>query len=255
MEEVAPQYGEVLRCWLEGHGLQDLPVEELTLALTHRSYAFETGSTQDNERLEFLGDAVIAAVTAEYLFEIDPEASEGVMSKRRSRLVSRSVLGRRAIELGLGDIILLGRGERETGGARRRSTLGSALEAVTGIVYLRLGFESARRFIRTHILEPVAVQTVAEAAAWDYKTELQEWTQSRFREVPAYRRMGEEGPPHERMFHVQVEINGRAVAQGSGRRVKLAENEAAPRGARTHPGRADPILGSGFPVVFLRPIH
>ena len=212
--------------FLETCGL-DLEPADLDWALTHRSYAFERNIDRDNERLEFLGDAVISTAAADYLYHGSPDADEGTLSKRRARLVSRVQLGRCALALGLDELILLGRGEREGGGARRRSTLGSALEAVVGILYLRHGFEAALRFVQGHILEALDNDRSDHAAPGDFKSTLQEWSQSIFKEVPLYRCIAEEGPDHVKRFTVEVEIQGRVLARGEGARIKSAENEAA----------------------------
>jgi ribonuclease-3 len=220
-------HAERMQLFLDEHGCGDLPVERLAHALTHRSYAYEASTDEDNERLEFLGDALISSVTSEVLYASDPEANEGALSKRRSRLISRAVLGRRAIEMGIGDIILLGRGERETGGARRRSILGSALEAIVAAVYLGLGFERANVFVREHILDHLTQPQHGERLSEDFKSDLQEWTQQYFHVIPTYVVVGEAGPDHDKRFTVRVVLNDRELADGVGRRIKSAENDAA----------------------------
>lgn len=209
------------------YGLERLAPEDLDWSLTHRSFSFEAGLGRDNERLEFLGDAILSAVTAEFLYETHPDSPEGLLTKHRSRMVSRVSIGRQAAAMGLGPIILLGQGERDTGGAHRLSVLGSALEAVIGIVYLKLGYDFCRRFVRDHILQALVAEHADEASAGDHKSALQELTQQRHKQVPLYRRLGEEGPAHDRRFLVSVEIGGRELARGSGKRVKEAQNEAA----------------------------
>jgi ribonuclease-3 len=213
--------------FLERFDCAALPPADLADALVHRSHAYEENLGHDNERLEFLGDALIGAIASEVLFEADAAADEGALSKRRSRLVSRAALGRRAIEMGVGDIILLGRGERDTGGSRRRSILGSALEAIVAVVYLRLGYAHARDFVRRHILESILKHLGSGAIGEDYKSALQEYTQHCSHIVPHYRLVGEHGPDHAKVFSVVVELDGRALAEGAGSRIKLAENEAA----------------------------
>lgn len=217
----------ILHRFLEIHGLTALDPRDLDLALTHRSYAYEKELGYDNERLEFLGDAFIGAITSEFLYERDTHADEGLLSKRRALLVSRSLLGRRAREMELGAMLLLGRGERETGGMQRLSTLGSALEALVGIVYMRLGFSAARDFVRRHVLESLTHLNAAELAQGDFKSTLQEWAQQRYKTVPAYTLLGEEGPDHDKQFLAQVAVAGRVLAQARGSRIKTAENEAA----------------------------
>jgi ribonuclease-3 len=125
------------------------------------------------------------------------------------------------------DLLLLGRGERDTGGAQRLSTLGSALEALVGVIYLRLGFGAAREFFQRHVLEALTRLDASERVQADYKSALQEWAQQHYRTVPTYIRMGEEGPDHDKKFFIQVELAGHILAQASGVRIKHAENEAA----------------------------
>jgi ribonuclease-3 len=197
---------QCLHRFTQEYHLTDLAPRDLDLAFTHRSYAYEKETGEDNERLEFLGDAVISAITSEYLYLHDPAASEGVLSKIRSRLVSRNLLGRRAVELGLGELLLLGRGERDTGGAERSSTLGSALEALVGMIYLRLGYDAARQFVCHHVIEALIAIDASERAHSDYKSLLQEWAQQHYRKVPTYTRLGAEGPDHDKKFFVQVEL-------------------------------------------------
>jgi 23S rRNA maturation mini-RNase III len=127
---------EPLKGFLQVLGMDNADPDLVYLALTHRSYSFEHGLAVDNERLEFLGDAVLGFIVSCYLYENNPEADEGFLSKRKARLVSRSILGRQAKTLGLGSLILLGKGEEMTGGRRRSSLLGSALEALIGALYL-----------------------------------------------------------------------------------------------------------------------
>ncbi|MCE5229218.1 ribonuclease III [bacterium] len=209
------------------HGLERLAPDDLDWSLTHRSFSFEAGLARDNERLEFLGDAVLSALSAEFLYEKHPDAPEGILTKRRARMVSRASMGRHAIAMGIGEIILLGQGERDTGGAHRLSVLGSALEAIIGIIFLKLGYDACREFVRRHVLEALAADRADEPAAGDYKSALQEFTQQHFKQVPVYKRLGEEGPPHERRFMVGVELEGRELARGAGARIKEAQNEAA----------------------------
>lgn len=216
-----------LRSFMQEYALTDLSPRDFDLAFTHRSYAYESGARVDNERLEFLGDSVIAAITSEYLYTTEPDSSEGALSKKRSRLVSRHLLGRHAQNMGLGGLLLLGRGERDTGGAHRLSTLGSALEALVGIIYLRMGFPAAREFVRRHVMEDLVRLDAIERIQSDFKSMLQEWAQQHTHTLPTYTRLGEEGPDHDKKFFVQVELAGRVLATASGARIKHAENEAA----------------------------
>lgn len=208
-------------------GLTDLPVERLELALTHRSAAYEQSLAEDNERLEFLGDSVLGAITSEELYRRFNRESEGDLSKRRAHLVSRAQLGRRAEALGLGPLLVLGVGERKCGGARRRSILGGALEAVVGEIHLSLGFEAARRFALRHVIEPQLVAGAGKPFHGDFKSALQERTQKADGAVPEYRVLEQSGPDHARHFVVEVLIGGRSVGRGEGGRIKTAETAAA----------------------------
>ena len=227
MTGLAPKLEQRLRQFLLEHGLESLDPGDLAWALTHRSWAVESASPVDNERLEYLGDALLSALAAEFLFERHPAATEGLLSKLRARLVSGDELGRQAIELGLDYRMMLGLGERGTGGARRLSILGSAAEAIVAIVYLRAGWPAARAFARRHLLAPLAQRLGEDELQGDYKTALQEFTQGRWKLLPEYLRLAEEGPPHDRRFTVAIQLQTRELARASGSRVKQAENEAA----------------------------
>lgn len=195
-------------------------------ALTHRSFAFEKSVSYDNERLEFLGDAIIGMLAAEHVFSCFKEASEGELSKRKGRLVSRTILGRRAREMNLSSVVRLGRGEDQTGGRHRPVLLGSALEALVGAIYLSLGWPVAVRFVRTHILDPLR-DVVGGSELSDYKSQLQELVQKRYQVTPEYRIVREIGPDHAKRFLVEVLVKGKKWGEGWGERKKVAENEAA----------------------------
>jgi len=208
-------------------GIEDIPLDDFDHALTHRSFTFEQNLNRDNERLEFLGDAILSSVVAAELYRRFPTEQEGELSKRRGNLVSRSMLGLRASEMGLGPLLLLGIGEERTGGTRRRSVLGSALEALIGVVYIHGGHDRARKFILEHVLDPILERTQTDTLQGDFKTALQELTHKHFSVLPRYRRVEETGPDHDKKFTVEVEVAGRSLGQASGSRVKTAENEAA----------------------------
>jgi ribonuclease-3 len=158
-----------------------------------------------------------------------PAAAEGDLSKLRSRVVSRALLGRRAEEMGIGPLMLLGRGERQTGGARRRSVLGSALEALIGAIHLRLGPAASDRFARQCVIAPILEKIQGDEAPGDSKSALQEWSQRVHGCVPEYRRISDSGPDHAKAFAVEVSVAGRTLARGEGPRIKSAENQAARR--------------------------
>lgn len=197
-------------------------------ALTHKSYLNEVGGAEetDNERLEFLGDAVLDLVVSEYLVQAFPEAAEGELSKLRSRLVSEKTLSRVAQRIGLGDLLRLGRGETKTQGHSKPSILADALEAVFAAVYLDGGPEAAARCVKAVFSEELAScdRTLTRG---DYKTDLQEFCQRKFEMLPHYRTIRETGPDHEKMFEVEILIRGERYGVGAGKSKKEAEQMAA----------------------------
>ena len=201
----------------------------LTTALTHKSFANETpGKIEDNQRLEFLGDAVLGCVAAEALMEKLPDSPEGVLTQHRAALVNESSLADLAREIDLGSALLLGRGEEMSNGRDRSSTLCDAVESVLGAVFLDGGFEEARRVIRCLIADRLS--ELAEGThLGDAKGALQEMLQAENRPGPCYRLVGEEGPDHAKIFEVEVSVDGRTVAVGRGRSKKEAEKDAAAR--------------------------
>ncbi len=205
----------------------------LRRAVTHRSFANEyAGVTQDNQRLEFLGDAVLGVVIAEALFKADEAAPEGVLSSRLSELVCEAALVDRANALRLGDYLLLGRGEELTGGRQKEGLLADAYEAVLGAVYLDGRFEAVRQMVLEHFQDAIAEvmagrQRRQKEAPGDFKSLLQRQVQRRRPVRPEYRIVSTSGPPHERVFVAQVLVEGREVGRGEGRSKKEAEQEAA----------------------------
>jgi ribonuclease-3 len=194
----------------------------LIRALTHRSVG-----SDNNERLEYLGDAVLSFVVAEMLFEAHPEASEGELSRYRASLVSGDALGAVALELGLGELLNLGEGERKSGGKRRASILADALEALIGAVYLDQGLDAARA-VAARLLQRRLEELPGACELKDAKTRLQEWLQGRGLGLPEYKVLEITGEPHEQLFRIRCDIGELAIAaeaQGSSRR--RAEQEAA----------------------------
>ena len=215
-----------LKSFLEVYGLAHTDLELVNKALTHRSYSFEEGIFEDNERLEFLGDAFLGLLVSRYLYDKHPQADEGPLSKRKARIVSRSMLGRQAKTLGLGDFILLGKGEEQTGGRRRSTMLGCTLEALIGALYLSASLQETSRFIQKEIIEP-AEKLLHTDLFTDYKSLLQEYAQKHFQCIPEYKVVEESGPDHKKSFHVEVFINIKSYGIGNGPRKKSAENAAA----------------------------
>jgi len=197
-------------------------------ALTHKSYFNEHRDSvlQDNERLEFLGDAVVDLAIGHRLMERFPNASEGELSKLRALIVNEEGLARIARALGLGELLLLGRGEELTGGHEKSSVLADAMEAVIGAVYLGSGMETIMALVDRHFAD--ALEGVAEGrSGLDYKTKLQEDIQNRLKVSPRYRVVAEAGPAHEKTFEVEVSIGSELYARATGRSKKEAEQAAA----------------------------
>ena len=197
-------------------------------ALSHSSYANEhrTGRLRSNERLEFLGDAVLGFVTAEYLFARHPEAPEGDLTRIRAALVCEQTLYEAAQRLDLGRYLKLGRGEEAGGGRMRTSILADAMEAVFAAVYLDGGMEEAGPLIHRCLLDAQR-ESVVEEKRRDYKTALQELVQRQADQVLSYRMAGEQGPDHDKTFQAEVLLNGSVVGSGSGHSKKEAEQAAA----------------------------
>ena len=203
-------------------------VQLLEQALCHSSYANErrSGHLESNERLEFLGDSVLGFVTAEYLYLRYPEFSEGDLTRTRSALVCEQSLYETAKKLGLGDYLMLGRGEESGGGRNRPSILADAVEAVIAAVYLDGGMDAAKALIHRCLLDDVPERMMHERRR-DFKTALQELVQRQPEQSMVYRMCGESGPDHAKTFTAEVLINGEMAGRGSGRSKKEAEQSAA----------------------------
>jgi ribonuclease-3 len=196
-------------------------------ALTHKSYLNEAPdlSCRDNERLEFLGDAVLDLMISELFLSRFPEAPEGTLSKLRAKTVSEAALGQVARRLDLGAALQLGRGEELTGGRDKPSLLADALEAVIAAVYLDGGLAAARHVALPAFAE--VIENLSRPEAADHKTELQEICQRDFGGLPAYRVLRESGPDHDKQFDVEISIRGEVYGVGTGRSKKEAEQKAA----------------------------
>ena len=199
----------------------------LAEALTHPSLGHETQRYHfDNQRLEFLGDAVLQLVITEYLFRHFSREAEGRLTKLRSRLVSREILKVHAAALDLGRYLLMGRGEEASGGRERASTLADAFEALIGAIYLDSDLETAKKFILEQARADLE-QLAEEPVDINPKGQLQELLQSISPRSPAYEVMSQSGPEHEKTFVVQAVWEGMVLGQGSGRSKKQAETAAA----------------------------
>ena len=199
----------------------------LKQALMHSSYTNEKHlpKYQCNERLEFLGDAVLELVSSEYLYLNSPHTPEGELTKTRASMVCEPSLALCARDIGLGDYLLLGKGEEATGGRYRDSVTSDAMEALIGAVYLDGGFTSAKEFIHRFVLTDLEDKKLF----YDSKTILQEMVQGMKAGTISYRLTGEEGPDHDKSFYVEVLIGDRAYGEGKGRTKKAAEQQAAYR--------------------------
>jgi ribonuclease-3 len=197
----------------------------LELALTHRSFAYESGGLPTNERLEFLGDSVLGVVVTDALYHRYPELPEGNLAKLRSAVVSARALAIQARRLGLGEFIRLGRGEETTGGRDKSSILADTFEAVLGAVYVDLGIEVSRELI-LRLLDDQLAEAAELGAGLDWKTSLQELTAELGIGVPMYA-IEESGPDHAKQFEAQVVLAEKRYGHGTGSNKKEAEQEAA----------------------------
>jgi len=197
-------------------------------ALVHRSYLNENPSfpSPDNQRLEFLGDALLDFVAGDYLYRRHPKMHEGELTNLRAALVKEETLARFAQTLDLGRYLYLGRGEEESGGRERPSLLADAFEALVGALYLDKGLKAAKRFI-LRFLEPETERIVAQGEVRDYKSLFQEEAQRRFQATPLYRTIDERGPDHNKFFTAEVTIEEKVYGRGEGRTKQAAEQEAA----------------------------
>ncbi|MCG3174535.1 MAG: Ribonuclease 3 [Myxococcota bacterium] len=203
----------------------------LESAITHPSWDHEhPGQARGNyERLEFLGDAVVNLLVGQLLFDRRPRATEGELSKLRAALVNESTLAQIAREWKLNEHIRLGAGEEKSGGRGKDSMLADMFEAVVAAVYLDQGLDMARDLVtRIYLLH--VEEALNAPRAKDFKTQLQELTQARFRASPVYRLIGETGPDHDKTFKVELLLNGLKLGEGSGRNKKAAEQAAARMG-------------------------
>jgi ribonuclease III len=227
--------------------------ELLVQSVTHRSLAYEeagadrqAGDAQpaDNERMEFLGDAVVGLAAAESLYRRFPELPEGALTRLRGALVSRKHLAEVAERLDLGKHLRLGRGEERSGGRGKRALLANAMEAVIGALFLDGGFDPVRRLVEARVIgdhvSHLRDQLVTGAGIGDFKSALQELLQARKQGQPEYRTTAETGPDHRKRFFVEARAAGERLAEGSGSTRKIAEQDAARRALDRLRGAGDP---------------
>ena len=212
-----------------GHQFQNR--ELLDRALTHKSRAYERPAEEeaaDNERLEFLGDAILGFTISDYLIRRFPFFPEGKLSKLKARLVSAAHLYEVAQSMGLGEYLLLGRGEEMSGGRNKKALLSDAVEALIAALYLDAGLETACRFITARVIEPYdPLEHIESTGTTDYKSALQESAQSLKLPPPRYTTIAEQGPEHEKVFTVEVRVGKDWISQAQGHSKKSAGQKAA----------------------------
>lgn len=196
-------------------------------ALTHRTYVTENPSKglNDNQRLEFLGDAILGMVVAEHLFTVYQDKTEGDLTRMRATVVCEQALGKQAARLNLGEYLLLGKGEEQTGGRERTSNLADAVEAVIGAVFLELGLDASRELVLFLLADEIKM--AAKGAYRDYKTMLQELVHRLYEDVVNYEILKESGPDHQKFYEAGVFLKGKLLAKGTGKSKKEAEQKAA----------------------------
>jgi ribonuclease-3 len=223
-----PEHAQRSAAWLSDALGVDLPGGLLSLALTHRSFAYENGGLPTNERLEFLGDSVLGLVVTDDLYRSQPDLPEGQLAKLRASVVNMTSLAKVARRLGaggLGAYILLGRGEETTGGREKDSILADALEALIGAIHLGRGLDTASAIVH-RLFDPLLVEAATRGAGLDWKTSLQELGAAAGLGAPVYQ-VADEGPDHAKTFTADVLLAGVVRGHGTGRTKKAAEQEAA----------------------------
>jgi ribonuclease-3 len=217
--------------------------ELLNLSFVHRSFSHEANYKYNNERLEFLGDAVLGAVTSALLYDELAEMPEGELAKVKAVVVSEDTLAGVARELRLDTLLLLGRGEELTGGREKDAILADALEALIGALYLDSGYKAAFGFV-SRFVDPEITRVLRNQHRRNYKSLLQELSQERYRVNPDYRFLRETGPAHDRFFWMEVRVNGQTFGPGTGKNKKDAQQEAAKIAYEDLTGNG-PLTGSG----------
>jgi ribonuclease-3 len=222
-----------LRAWARKLKINIKDLNLLEQALTHRSYLGETTDMQSNERLEFLGDAVLGLVICEYLFSKYSDRSEGELAKAKAVAVSEPVLAESAKNLGLDKMILMSVGEEASGGRYRHSILADTFEALVAVIYLDIGLPAAIEFC-LRALESILIDIERQEHIRDYKSLLQELTQGKRKKAPNYIVVKEEGADHDKTFLVEARLEGEVLGCGTGKSKKQAEQAAALEALEKH---------------------
>jgi ribonuclease-3 len=226
LPDIDSERKKVLTAFQKAAGIRFKSLKLLNLAFIHRSVANESGHKNNNERLEFLGDAILGAVTATLLYETLAEKKEGELAKIKSVVVSEDVLAGIARELQIDTLLVLGRGEENSGGREKKAILADAMEALIGALYLDSGYNAVFSFLHYRI-EPEIDKVMDNRHVQDYKSLLQELSQGRYKTYPVYHLIKQSGPEHARFFWMEVTVNEKAYGPGMGRNKKGAEQEAA----------------------------
>lgn len=231
---MATEQGRPLSRLQTALGLKFKNLSLLQQALVHRSYLNEAQAPglESNERLEFLGDAALGLIVSQKLYSDFPLLDEGDLTQLKTALIRWETLAQAAERLSLGDYLLLGRGEKRTGGQQRPSNLASTFEAVVGAVLLDSGLVKARALV-LRCLKPEFAQITAGKVDLDSKSRLQHMVQTRWQTMPSYRTVAAEGPDHAKVFTVEVLVDDRSLGQGQGRSKKEAESKAAQQALKT----------------------
>jgi ribonuclease-3 len=224
--EIGPERKKELAAFQKTAGVRFKSLELLNLSFIHRSVSNEAGHRYNNERLEFLGDAILGAVTATLLYEQFAEKNEGGLAKIKSVVVSEDILSGIARELQIDILLVLGRGEELSGGRTKKAILADAMEALIGALYLDSGYKAAFAFVSRRIGSEIS-RVLDNRHHQDYKSLLQEFTQRLYRTYPVYRLLKRSGPEHARYFRMEVIVNGKPFGPGTGKSKKSAEQEAA----------------------------
>ena len=221
-----PVRKKVLTAFLKTAGIRFKSLGLLNLSFMHRSVSNEINLKINNERLEFLGDAILGAVAANLLYENLIDQPEGELAKIKSVVVSEDVLSAVALELQIDDLLILGHGEELSGGRTKKAILADALEALIGAIYLDSGYKNAFAFVSRFISAEID-RVLENRHVKDYKSLLQEFCQRNYRNYPAYHLVKRSGPEHSRIFWVEVSVNGKVFGPAAGRNKKSAERDAA----------------------------
>ncbi len=236
--------GDITSSFARRFGIHFSNPDLLGTALTHRSYLGENPDGESNERLEFLGDAVLDLVASDHLFRLMDGADEGGLTRARSRMVNKNVLGKIGMELGVLDLLLYAREEIHKDERALTALSADALVAIIGAVYLDRGFSAAYKFVESNVF-PCLTGLSAEDRQVDYKSRLQEISQARFKVLPEYKTLRKVGPEHRKVFHVSVLLKKNPLGEGFGRSKKEAEQAAARQAIEQlegpQPAATDPV--------------